>query len=163
MKLTKEQIIKCAQEWADYYVDLGWREKVESGELPPWESWYVRDDGIPGYEVNGIRWYPDVSTDEWEFTMDEFAYELQGYAKLRKDFLYEQKPELYDEMIENGILLIHCEQIREAADDREFDLMMEWQAAHQDLMEQDRWEYIRQMNNARSAIEEIVRAEIVFV
>ena len=56
MKLTKEQIIKCAQEWADYYVDLGWREKVESGELPPWESWYVRDDGIPGYEVNGIRW-----------------------------------------------------------------------------------------------------------
>ena len=70
MKLTKEQIIKCAQEWADYYVDLGWREKVESGELPPWESWYVRDDGIPGYEVNGIRWYPDVSTDEWEFTMD---------------------------------------------------------------------------------------------
>ena len=87
------------------------------------------------------------------------------YGRMRKQYLKEQRPVLYSNLLTAGKLYRHLAEIDEACETR-MDLLIRQMAKQEGVTEalkaSDQMEWVRHMNSIRSRAEEIVLHELVF-
>ena len=108
--------------------------------------------------ADGI-YYPNlVSTDE------EPHY--GKYGMIRKTYLKEHRPAMYSLYMLEDRLTKHLNAVDDEAQERMGILvrqMMEKQGVTEELKARDQMEWVRAVNNARNAAEEIVLKELVYI
>ena len=93
-----------------------------------------------------------------------FEGEIGRYGRMRRDFLKEHRPILYDELILTEQLFPHLKEIDEAARNRIRTMLPRMQAQRgvtDALKAADQLRWVREMNAIREAIEEIIRDELI--
>ena len=85
------------------------------------------------------------------------------WADLRKNYLLEEKPEDYDELEREHMLVEYLTGI-EAAYDKRFDELverqMEYEGVNEELKVKDQLKWVGLVNNIRSQVREILTAEL---
>ena len=110
------------------------------------------------YTMNGDYLLPNLTLPQQSETA------LNKYGRMRKTYLKEHRPVLWNTMLLNGALDSHLREISEAAS-RRLDQMMQEMAAAQGLTEElkarDPMSWTQQMNNLKAQAEEVILAELV--
>ena len=87
------------------------------------------------------------------------------WGRLRKTYLRDHRPVLYNQLILTGKLQTHLADVNEQAEER-LDRVTEQIARSEGITEAlkatDQMEWVRQMNSIRNRAEEIVLAELVY-
>ena len=112
------------------------------------------------YTLYGDYYLPDLELKEQE----EANY--GKYGILRKSFLKEHRSGLYSSYLLTGKLTAHLNEVDQQARERMEVLvrqMMEKQEITEELKAQDQMAWVGAVNNIRSAAEEIVLKEIVYI
>ena len=90
---------------------------------------------------------------------------LGRYGRMRKQFLKEHRPILFNKLLLSEQLYDHCAEIESAAEDM-LDLLVTQLAERNGVTEQlkaeNQMEWVRQMNLCRSQAEEVVLAELIY-
>lgn len=88
------------------------------------------------------------------------------YGRMRRDYLKEYRPGLFNTMVLNGTLYPHLAEVDEAAQ-RRLDVLMPQLAkaagATEDLKARDPMRWVGLMNNCKARVEEIIRDELIYV
>ena len=109
------------------------------------------------YARNGDYYIPDL-------TLKPQA-PLGKYGRMRKRFLKEYRPILYNRLLLSERLFDHCDGIESAAEDM-LDLLVTQLAERNGVTErlkaEDQMEWVRQMNLCRSQAEEEVLADLIY-
>lgn len=87
------------------------------------------------------------------------------WGRLRKNYLRELRPVLYNQLILTGKLQTHLADVNEQADerlDRITDQMVQAEGVTEELKARDQMEWVRQMNSIRHRAEEIIQAELIY-
>lgn len=104
-------------------------------------------------------YYPDITLQEDE------KPRYGKYGRLRRDYLKEHRQGLYMELLMEGKLIKHLNEIDEAAHDR-VELIVRQMAERQGIDEElkacEQMTWVRQMNNCKNTAEEIVLNELVY-
>ena len=111
------------------------------------------------YTKVGDYYLPDLALD------DDTKYEIGIYGRMRQRFLEEHHPGVYNRMLLFGELWKHLAEIDAACHERMGFLipaMAKQEGVTEALKATDQMEWVGQMNNIRSAAEEIVNTEIIF-
>jgi len=90
---------------------------------------------------------------------------LGKYGRMRKTYLKEQRPVLWNSLILNGKLDSHLREIDLTAQTRIEQMVpkMAMQAGiMESLKERDPMEWTRQMNSLKAQVEEVIRSELIF-
>ena len=85
------------------------------------------------------------------------------WAELRKNYLLEEKPEDFQELVESKLLLEYFEGIEEMYNNKFDELVeeqMEREGIDEELKSRDPLEWVGCVNNIRSQVREILTAEI---
>ena len=111
------------------------------------------------YTRNGDYFIPDIVLKEKEHKP------LRKYGRMRKDYLKNHRPALWNRFVLGDTLDDHLHEIDSKAKTR-FDTLLplyrERYSVTEELKATDQMEWIRRMNNIISAIEEIILNEIVY-
>lgn len=112
------------------------------------------------YTLNGDYYLPDLETP------DEEKAQYGKFGRVRLRYLEEEKESYYIMLMMQGQLNQHLNQIDREANDK-MDLLVDEMAERQSVTEQlkkhDQMRWVGMMNNIRSAAEEIVLHEFIFV
>ena len=87
------------------------------------------------------------------------------WGRLRKNYLRELRPVLYNQLILTGKLQTHLADVNEQADerlDRITDQMVQAEGVTEELKARDQMDWVRQMNSIRHRAEEIIQAELIY-
>ncbi len=111
------------------------------------------------YSRNGDYFIPDIVLKEKQHKP------LGKYGRMRKDYLKNHRPALWNRLILKDTLSEHLCEIDAIANAR-FDALLplysESYGITEELKATDQMEWVRRMNNIISAIEEIILNEIVY-
>lgn len=111
------------------------------------------------YTRNGDYFIPDIVLKEKEHKP------LGKYGRMRKDYLKNHRPALWNRYLLKDTLDDHLHEIDSKAQTR-FDILLplycERYSVTEELKSTDQMEWVRRMNNIISAIEEIILNEIVY-
>ena len=122
------------------------------------KSTFEKMGGTYTLGTDGI-YYPNlVSTDE------EPHY--GKYGMMRKMYLKEHRPAMYSLYMLEDRLVEHLNMVDDEAQERMETLvsqMMDKQGITEELKARDQMEWVRAVNNARNAAEEIVLKELVYI
>ena len=109
------------------------------------------------YARNGDYYIPDL-------TLKQQA-SLGRYGRMRKQFLKEYRPILFNKLLLSEQLYDHCAEIESAAEEM-LDLLVKQLAERNGITEQlkaeNQMEWVRQMNLCRSMAEEVVLADLIY-
>ena len=111
------------------------------------------------YQQNGDYLIPAIALDE------QPRQPLGKYGRMRKKYLQEQRPILFNRLVLNGQLQSHLLEIEETANRRLEQMMNELatkNGATEELKAKDQMAWVGAMNNIRNRAEEIVNAEIIY-
>ena len=90
---------------------------------------------------------------------------LGKYGRLRKRFLKEYRPVLYNRLLLSEQLYDHCAEIESAAEEM-LDLLVtklaEWNGVTEQLKAENQMEWVRQMNLCRSQADEVVLSDLIY-
>lgn len=96
---------------------------------------------------------------------DTGAYPLGKYGRMRRRYLKEHRPALYNTLLLNGTLSQHLAEIDEICHEcmeRLCTAMVAQEGVTEALKASDQLEWVRRMNGIHSRAEEIVMAELVY-
>ena len=113
------------------------------------------------YTKNGDYRIPDLKLSE-----EPQSKPLGKYGMLRKTYLQEHRPILWNQMILSETLFPHLREIDETAHRRLEQMMpvlMQSAGVTEALKASDPMAWVQRMNNIRARAEEIVREELIFV
>ena len=99
-------------------------------------------------------------------TIPDESVTLGKYGRMRKTYLKEHKPILYNALLLSGKLTEHLNQVdKEAREKVEMlvEQMAEQWGVTEELKMQDQMEWVRRMNNIKATAEEIVYKNIIFM
>ena len=111
------------------------------------------------YTLCGDYYLPDLVLNEEEPTYGK-------YGMLRKQFLKEHRPILYQNLLLSGKLTAHLNQIDQEVTDQVEVLMKqmaEKQGVTEELKVQNQTKWVRLMNNIKASAEEMVLREILYI
>ena len=90
---------------------------------------------------------------------------LGKYGRMRKQYLKEHRPILWERMILNGTLFSHLHETDRICEER-MDTLISTMADRRGVTEQlkahDQLRWVGEMNNIRAAVEEIIFAEVIY-
>lgn len=92
-------------------------------------------------------------------------YHIGKYGRLRKRYLREHRPILYTNMVQDGSLWPHLDEIDKACNERMENLvaaMARAEGVTESLKASDQMEWVGRMNNIRNRAEEIVLCELIY-
>ena len=96
---------------------------------------------------------------------DTEHYQIGKYGMMRKTYLKEHRPVLYNTLFLNGTLYRHLAEIDQTCNKR-MELMIRQMAEHEGVTEalkaSDQMAWVGAMNNIRSRAEEILLTEVVY-
>ena len=90
---------------------------------------------------------------------------LGRWGRLRKTYLRDRRPVLYNQLILTGKLWTHLADLNEQAEerlDRIIDQMAQAEGVTEELKARAQMEWVRQMNSIRHRAEEIIQAELIY-
>ena len=111
------------------------------------------------YTQCGDYYIPDLKAPEAP------AYPIGKYGRLRKRYLAEHRPMLYETMIIRGTLWDHLSEIERSCRDRMEHTVSEMAKAEgvtEELKSADQMKWVRRMNGIRHSAEETVLNELVY-
>ena len=111
------------------------------------------------YQRSGDYLIPNLTLGEMHATP------LTKYGRMRKKYLREQKPILYNHLILSGKLQQHLLEIQEAAQNRVDQMVSEMEKSSgvtEALKAQNEMDWVRQMNMLKMQAEETILAEMIF-
>ena len=111
------------------------------------------------YTMNGDYLLPNLILPQ------QNATPMNKYGRMRKAFLKEHKPVLWNTMLLNGTLDSHLREISEAASRRLNQMMQEMtaeQGVTEELKASDPMGWTQQMNALKAQAEEVILAELVY-
>jgi hypothetical protein len=120
---------------------------------------YDETNGL-SYTLHGDYYLPDLVLPE-----DETPH-YGKYGMLRKTYLKEHRNSLYQALLLQGKLIAHLNEIDDTANARMKLLtrqMQENQHVNEGLKSQNQMAWVGAMNNIRSAAEEIIFRELIYV
>ena len=88
---------------------------------------------------------------------------LGRFASMRNDYLRENKPVLYEQMIRDGKLRTHLEEINAEARRMCEQLIEQMLKSNPAPGRKHQLEWVRHMNSLKHAAEEIVIAEMIYI
>lgn len=95
----------------------------------------------------------------------EFQGEIGHYGRMRKEYLKEHRPILYDDLILTERLFPQLSEINQAAQHR-FDTMIPQMMAQRGITEElksrDQMRWVREMNAIHEAVDEFIRSELIY-
>lgn len=110
------------------------------------------------YTRNGDYLIPNIG-------LPEPSPPLGKYGRMRKNYLREHRPIVYNNLILTGRLFADCAEGEKVAEER-IELIVaqlaERRGVTEKLKAEDQMKWVGEMNNIRSAAEEIVLQEVVF-
>lgn len=92
-------------------------------------------------------------------------YTLGKYGRMRRTYLKERRPILWDRMILNGTLWSHLAEVDRICNERMDSLIEGMKKARgitEALKAEDQLRWVGEMNNIRAAAEEIILREVVY-
>ena len=111
------------------------------------------------YTLNGDYLLPNLTLPQ------QPAMPMNKYGRMRKAFLKEHKPVLWNTMLLNGTLDSHLREISETAN-RRLNQMMQGMAVVQGVTEElkasDPMQWTQQMNALKAQAEEVILTELVY-
>ena len=109
------------------------------------------------YTKSGDYYIPDISIQETTISLGRFG-------RMRRKYLQEENPILYNDLILTEKLFPHLLEIEEIAQ-RRFDVLMEQMKVRRNITEELKQEkpilWVGEMNNIRACIDEIIMREII--
>ena len=112
------------------------------------------------YRQEGDYLIPDLEYPEMDLPP------LGKYGRMRKNYLREHRPILYNELALTGKLFSHCLEV-EASANRRMDIIMEGLVKKQGITEalkaRDPMAWVGAMNNCKAQAEEIIYTELIYV
>ena len=111
------------------------------------------------YQQNGDYLIPSLTTEIQEVTL------LGKYGRMRKTYLKEHRPVLYNRLVLNGSLNSHLLEIDQAAQIRLDEMMSKLTVANgvtEELKAMNPMGWVGLMNSLKSQAEEIILTELVF-
>ena len=90
---------------------------------------------------------------------------LGKYGRMRKQYLQDHRPILWDRMILDGTLFPHLHETDRICEDRMDELisaMADKRGVTEELKAHDQFRWVGEMNNIRAGAEEIVLQELVY-
>ena len=118
----------------------------------------IRENGIR-YTLAGDYYIPDLCLPEEERS-------IRRYGRLHRDYLKEERPGTYSDLLLSGRLWTYLADLNEQAEER-LDVIIRQicgkEGVTEELKKQDQMEWVRRMNSVRSRAEEIVLHELVYV
>ena len=111
------------------------------------------------YQKNGDYLIPNLTLTEQEQTP------LGKYGRMRKKYLQEHRPVLWNQMILSETLFPHLREIEETANRRLEQMMpglMESAGVTEDLKARDPMTWVGLMNNCKAQAEEVILRELIF-
>lgn len=111
------------------------------------------------YTKVGDYYIPDIKAP------DTPKHPIGKYGRMRKQYLAEHHPVLYETMILNGTLWDHLSEIEKSCNERMEHLTAEMaknEGATESLKEADQMEWVRRKNSIRHSAEETVLHELVY-
>lgn len=100
-----------------------------------------------------------------ETTIPQCDRPIGHYGRLRKAYLKEHRPVLYQEYLSQGKLYEHLAEVNTQATERLERIMAqlarEW-GVSEDLKASDQMRWVHVMNNARCSADEIVKHELIY-
>ena len=111
------------------------------------------------YTTNGDYLLPNLTLPRQSETT------LNKYGRMRKTYLKEHRPVLWNRMLLNGTLDSHLQEISEAASRRLNQMMQEMSAAQgvtEELKARDPMSWTQQMNSLKAQAEEVILTELVY-
>ena len=109
------------------------------------------------YTLVGQYQLPDIA-------LMPFEGEIGHYGRMRRDYLKEHRPILYDDLILTEGLFPHLQEIERSAQNRIQTLLLQLKAQRgitEELKTSDQIGWVREMNAIRQTIEEIIRSELI--
>ena len=94
---------------------------------------------------------------------EDYMPYMGEWAELRKNYLLEEKPEDFAELVESKLLLEYFEGIEELYSNKFDELVeeqMEYEGINEELKSKNPLEWVGLVNNIRSQVREILTAEI---
>ena len=119
---------------------------------------YDEKNGL-SYTLCGDYYLPDLVLNEEEPTYGK-------YGMLRKQFLKEDRPIRYQNLLLSGKLTADLNQIDQEATEQVEVLMkqmIEKQGVNENLKRQDQMRWVRVINNVKASAEEIVVREVIYM
>ena len=100
-------------------------------------------------------------------TLEEPAQEkpLGKYGRMRKTYLKEHRPVLYNNLLLSGSLTAHLQEIDETANSRMEALMVELaeqMGATESLKASNQMQWVGLMNNCKAQAEELILTELIY-
>ena len=118
----------------------------------------ICENGIR-YTLAGDYYIPDLQLPEEERSIGR-------YGRLHRDYLKEERPGTYSDLLLTGRLWTYLADLNEQAEER-LDVIIRQicgkEGVAEELKKQDQMEWVRRMNSVRSRAEEIVLHELVYV
>ena len=111
------------------------------------------------YTKQGDYLIPDI-------TIRQPRKALGHYGRLRKTYLQNFRPILFNELVFSDMLFEHCLEIEETARDRIDVIMsglMKQYGITEELKAENQMEWVRQMNACKAQAEEVVKAELIMI
>lgn len=112
------------------------------------------------YRQEGNYLIPDLEYPEMDLLP------LGKYGRMRKNYLREHRPVVYNELALTGKLFSHCLEV-EASANRRIDIIMEGLVKKQGITEalkaRDPMAWVGAMNNCKAQAEEIIFSELIYV
>ena len=121
------------------------------------KSLYERMGGT--YRQEGDYFVPNL------ILPDIGAYPLGKYGRMRRRYLKEHRPALYNTLLLNGTLHQHLAEVDETCHERMERIctaMAAQEGVSEALKSSDQLEWVRRMNGIHNRAEEIVMAELVY-
>ena len=115
--------------------------------------------GVPYTLAEDSMYYPEIALPKSELPR------YGKYGRMRLRYLQEHHPLIYQDLLLEGKLTAHLNEIDDSANDRMKLLtrqMQEQQGVTEELKARDQLAWVGAMNNIHAAAEEIVYAEVVF-
>ena len=110
------------------------------------------------YTKNGEYWIPDL-------TAAEQPTELSKYGRMRREYLKEHRPVLWNTLLLSGKLTAHLTEIDRAAVNRMEEIVSELAkqaGATEELKASDPMRWVGLMNTCKAQAEEIVMNELIY-
>ena len=99
-------------------------------------------------------------------TISEEKRRIGRWGRMYRNYLQEAHPILLNQLLMSGKLWSAMADVQEQADNR-YELLMEQMSQAEGITEalkrQNPMEWVRQKNNLRNRVEEIIKAEIIYV
>lgn len=117
----------------------------------------IHENGI-NYVLVGDYYVPEMKLSEEKRTIGH-------YGRLHREYLRRVKPMVYDDLILTGQMWTYLADLNEQATERRNVMMqqfMEKENVTEELKQQNRYEWVRRMNEIRNRVDEIIKKEMVY-